>query len=305
MKTFARSSWSSLALLALLTGPLASASAQTGAPAPSPAPAAPAKEEPPLPPDTVLANVNGQKITQLDVNLATEDLSTNIAQQLKGKAREAYVLDYLIDAALVSQKAKADKLDQTPDFPAKVEYAKDKVLMESVLGVVTKDATSSANLHAIYDQAAKAQKPEEEIHARHILVATEADAQAALKRLKSGEDFAKVAKEMSKDPGAEGGDLGWFSRERMVPEFADAAFKLKDGEISQPVKSQFGWHIIQVEGHRQKAFPPFDQVKDQIERYAIQKAQTELILNLRKTAKIERTAAAPAQSPAADQPAPK
>lgn len=305
MKTFARSSWSSLALLALLTGPLASASAQTGAPAPSPAPAAPAKEEPPLPPDTVLANVNGQKITQLDVNLATEDLSTNIAQQLKGKAREAYVLDYLIDAALVSQKAKADKLDQTPDFPAKVEYAKDKVLMESVLGVVTKDATSSANLHAIYDQAAKAQKPEEEIHARHILVATEADAQAALKRLKSGEDFAKVAKEMSKDPGAEGGDLGWFSRERMVPEFADAAFKLKDGEISQPVKSQFGWHIIQVEGHRQKAFPPFDQVKDQIERYAIQKAQTELILNLRKTAKIERTAAAPAQSPASDQPAPK
>ena len=105
-------------------------------------------------------------------------------------------------------------------------------------------------MHKPYDEAAKAQKPETEIHARHILVPTEAEAQAALKRVKAGEDFAKVAKEVSKDPGSEGGDLGWFTKDRMVPEFADAAFKLEPGQISEPVKSPFGWHIIQVEEKR-------------------------------------------------------
>lgn len=250
-------------------------------------------------PETVLATVNGQKITQQDVNLATEDLGSNLAQQLKGKARDAYVLDYLVDSTLVAQKAKADKLDDTPDFGRKLVYANDKLLMEAMLTQIAQGATSDAALHKIYDAAAKQQKPEDEIHARHILVATEADAQAVLKRLKSGEDFAKVAKEMSKDPGSEGGDLGWFTKERMVPAFADAAFKLKEGELSDPVKTQFGWHIIQVEGKRQKTFPPFEQVKDQILRYAMQKAQSDLIVELRKSAKIDRTAAAPASPDAA------
>ena len=291
--------------LAMASGLSAPAFAQGTGNAPAPAPAAgnpsapkspsaaPAVDEKPLPPDTVLATVNGKKITQLDVTMAAEDLGSNISQQLKGKARDAYLLDYLIDGALVSEKAKADKLDQTPEFGKKVDYAKDKILMESLLTVIAKSATSNAALHAIYDQAAKAQKPEEEIRARHVLVATEADAQAALKRLKSGEDFGKVAKEVSKDPGSEGGELGWFTKERMVPAFADAAFKLQPGQYSDPIKTQFGWHIIQVEGRRQKTFPPFDQVKDQLVRYAIQKAQSDLIIELRKGAKIERTAAAP------------
>lgn len=283
------------AALLALTAPCAYA--QTPAPmSASPAPSTP--DAPPLPPDTVLATVNGQKITQLDVTLAAEDLGPQLQQQLKGKARDAYVLDYLVDSTLVAQKAKNDGAEKTPDFAAKMEYAKDKVLMESMLTGIAKSVTNDATLHKIYDQAAAAQKPEPEIHARHILVATEADAQTVLKRLKAGEDFAKVAKEMSKDPGSEGGDLGWFTKERMVPAFADAAFKLKDGQISDPVKTQFGWHVIQVEGHRTKSFPPFDQVKDQIVRYAVQKAQSDLILQLRSGAKIERTAAAPPQSEA-------
>ena len=277
-----------LAIASALTGTARPALSQAAAPA-----VAPATESKTPAPDTVLAVVNGQKITQLDVTLASEDLGSNLAQQLKGKARDAYVLDYLVDSTLVAQKAKNDKLDQTPDFPVRMEYMKDKVLMESLLTIIAKSVTDDATLHKIYDEAAKAQKPEDEIHARHVLVATEADAQAVLKRLKSGEDFAKVAKEMSKDPGSEGGDLGWFTRERMVPAFADAAFKLKEGDLSDPVKSQFGWHIIQVEGRRTKSFPPFDQVHEQLVRYAVQKAQSDLIVDLRKGAKIERTAAAP------------
>ena len=276
-----------------LVGLGSAAHAQSPMPAmPAPADQDSAKDRPP--PDTVLATVNGKPITQADVTMAGEEIGQNLAQQLKGKARDAYVLDYLIDSALVAQRAKDDKLDDSPDFGRKLLYAHDKLLMEAMLTQIAKQATSDASLHTIYDEAAKQQKPEEEIHARHILVATEADAQAALKRLKSGEDFAKVAKEMSKDPGSEGGDLGWFTRDRMVPAFADAAFKLKDNEMSEPVKTQFGWHIIQVEGHRQKTFPPFDQVKDQVSRYAVQKAQSDLILELRKTAKIERTGAGPA-----------
>ena len=109
-------------------------------------------------------------------------------------------------------------------------------------------------------------------------------------RLKKGEDFAKVAGELSKDPGSgkDGGDLGWFTKDKMVKEFAEVAFKVEKGQMSDPVKSQFGWHIIKVEDKRQKPFPTYDQVKDQIERYVVQKAQADLIMKLRAEAKIER-----------------
>ncbi|HEY1735908.1 MAG TPA: peptidylprolyl isomerase [Methylovirgula sp.] len=237
---------------------------------------------------TVLAKVNGKEITDEDLKLAADDLGPNIPRELTGKARDSYVLDYLIDGQLVAQKAATDKLDQAPDFPQKVAYYREKLLMESLLGKVAKDATTDAALKAAYEDAAKQAKPETESHARHILVATKEEADAALKRVKGGEDFAKVAKEVSKDPGSEGGDLGWFTKERMIPEFADAAFKLDVGQISDPVHTQFGWHIIKVEGKRQSTFPPFDQVKDQVERYVVQKAQADLISDLRKNAKIER-----------------
>jgi peptidyl-prolyl cis-trans isomerase C len=237
----------------------------------------------------VLAKVNGIEITDEDVKIATDDLASSLPPQLEGKARESYVLDFLIDGELVAQKAKADKLDQNPEFAKKLSYQREKLLMESLLGQVAKTAVTDAALHATYEEAKKAQKPETEVHARHILVAEENDAKAALKRVKGGEDFAKVAKEVSKDPGSEGGDLGWFTKSRMVPEFAEAAFKLEPGQISDPVKSSFGWHVIKLEEKRQTSFPPFDEVKDQVARYVVQKAQGELVAGLRKSAKIERT----------------
>ena len=286
------SQWSVIAL-SLAIGFVPAASFAQPAPAPAAPKTAPAADTPKLAPDTVLAKVNGKNITQLDLDLASEDIGSNLAPKLTGKAKDAYLLDYLIDGTLVAQKAATAKVDQAPSFAQKLAYARDKLLMESQLTEIAKNATSDASLHKIYDEAAKAQKPQDEIHARHVLVATEGDAQAVLKRLKAGEDFAKVAKEMSKDPGSEGGDLGWFTKDRMVPAFAEAAFKLKENEISEPVKTQFGWHVIQLEGRREKTFPPFEQVKDQIARYAVQKAQSDLIVELRKDAKIERTAAAP------------
>ena len=237
----------------------------------------------------VLATVNGKQITDDDLKIAAADLRTSLPPQLEGKARDSYLLDFLIDGELVAQKALAEKADQTPEFAKKLAYYREKLLMESVLEEVAKTAATDAAIKATYDEAAKAQKPETEIHARHILVATEGEAKTALKRIMGGDEFATVAKEVSKDPGSEGGDLGWFTKDRMVPEFADAAFKLEVGQLSEPVKSPFGWHIIEIVDKRQKTFPPFDQVKEQVTRYVVQKAQTALVADLRKTAKIERT----------------
>ena len=249
----------------------------------------------------VLAKVNGTEITDEDLAVARDDLGPGLPAQLEGAARDSYVLDYLVDGRLVAQKAQADKLDATPDFAKKVAYYREKLLMEALLGKLAAEAATDAAIQKAYDDVAKAQKPEPEVKASHILVDSEADANKALQRVKSGEDFSKVATEMSKDPGSKGGDLGWFTKDRMVPEFADAAFKLQPGQISDPVKSQFGWHVIKVEDKREKKFPSLDEVRDQVARYVVQKAQSEMIVKLRDTAKVERmdkpepAAAAPAE----------
>jgi peptidyl-prolyl cis-trans isomerase C len=248
----------------------------------------------------VLAKVNGVEITDDDVKTALDDLGSGLPRQLEGKARENYVLDFLIDEQLVVQKAQRDKLGESPDFAKKLAYLRDKALMESLLGKIAKDSVTEDAVKKTYEEAAKNQKPETEVHAHHILVPTEDEAKAALKRVKGGEDFGKVADEVSKDPGARGGDLGWFTKDRMVPEFAEAAYKLEPGHISDPVKTQFGWHVIKVDEKRPKVFPPLDQVRDQVSRYVAQKAQSDLIVQLREGAKIERT-----EPPAEDKPAAK
>ena len=253
---------------------------------------------------SVLAKVDGIEITDDDVKVALEDLGPTLPQQVQGPQREAYVLDYLIDLKLVAKKADTDKMAVGPDVVRRMAYYHDKVLMEELLGKTAKEAASDAAMKKVYDDAAKAQKPEEEVSARHILVPTEDEAKDVLKRVKGGEDFAKVADEVSKDPGSKGGDLGWFTKDRMVPEFADAAFKMQKGQISDPVKSQFGWHVIKLEDKRTKEFPPFEQVKDQVANYVAQKSQTDLILKLREAAKIERTATPAAPEAPAAAPAP-
>ena len=235
----------------------------------------------------VLAKVDGAPITEDDVNDAMTDIGPGLPQKLEGAARQKYVLDYLIDLKLAAKKAEADKLTSTPEFERKLTYYRDKLAMEQLLGAVAKAATTEEAERKAYDEAAKAEPPQQEIHARHILLPTEDEAKKALARVKGGEDFAKVATELSKDPSGEGGDLGWFTKDRMVPEFSEAAFKLKEGEISDPVKTQFGWHIIKVEGVRTKSFPPFEQIREQAARYVSQKAESEEITQLHSAAKIE------------------
>ena len=253
----------------------------------------------------VLAKIDGVPITEDDVNDALQDIGPGLPQKLDGPARQQYALDYLIDMKLVAKKAAADKMDADAAFTRRMAYYHDKLAMEALLTDVAAKAATDEAEHKAYDEAAKAQPPVPEVHARHILLPTEEEAKAALARVKKGEDFAKVATELSKDPGGEGGDLGWFTKDKMVPEFADAAFKMEPGQVSDPVKSQFGWHIIKVEEKRMKTFPSFDQVKDQAARYVVQKAQSDLIQQLRQNVKIERTEPEPKPAdPAASAPAP-
>ncbi len=235
----------------------------------------------------VLATVDGQPITEDDLAVATADIGPGLPQKLEGPQRQKYVLDYLIDLKLAAKKAVSQQLDQTPDFAKKLAYYRDKLAMEELLGSVAKAATTEDAERKAYDDAAKAEPPQQEIHARHILVPTEDEAKKALARVKGGEDFAKVANEVSNDKGGDGGDLGWFTKDRMVPEFSEAAFKLKKGEISDPVKTQFGWHVIQVEDMRTKTFPPFEQLKEQAARYVAQKAESEEVASLHTAAKIQ------------------
>jgi peptidyl-prolyl cis-trans isomerase C len=253
-----------------------------------------------------LAAVDGQPITDQDVDNALTDIGQGLPETLDAPGRRKYALDYLIDLKLVARKALGDKIEADPEFQRKLAYYRDKLAMEQVLGKIAKAADTPDAERAAYEAAAKAQPPEDEVHARHILLPDEATAKTALARVKAGEDFAKVADELSKDPGSKGGDLGWFTKDRMVPEFASVAFTLQPGQISDPVKTQFGWHIIKVEGKRTKTFPPFEQVKEQAAHYVAQKAQSDLITALRKDAKVERfdaPPAAPAATPAPAAPA--
>ena len=241
----------------------------------------------------VLAKIDGVPITEDDLADAMIDIGPGLPQKLDPTQRQKYVLDYLIDMKLVAKKALADKMDSGAVFTRRLAYFHDKLAMEAVLTDVAAKAATDEAEHKAYDEAAKAQPPQPEVHARHILLPSEDDAKAALERIKKGEDFAKVATELSKDPGGEGGDLGWFTKDKMVPEFADAAFKMEPGQVSDPVKSQFGWHVIKVEEKRMKTFPPFEQIKDQAARYVAQKAQSDLIAKLHEGVKIERTESEP------------
>lgn len=263
---------SSFALAASLA--LGFAHAQTAAPAPSG--------------KAVVATVNGETITEADVTLALEDLASQVPNLPPDRQRQV-ALDFLIEVKVAAQAAKGEKFEDSDDFKRKMVYARERILMERLLNRAGEKAANEAAVRAFYDEQVKQLKPVEEVRARHILVEGEEDAKKIHARVKGGEDFAKVAAELSKDPGSgkEGGDLGFFTKEQMVKEFADAAFALKASEISAPVKSQFGWHVIKLEERRNRPVPAYETVKDRLAQALGQKAQGDLIAELRKKAKID------------------
>ena len=239
-------------------------------------------------PDPVIARVNGVDIKQSDLALAEEDVGADM-QTVSPDAKRDHLISYLADIIMVTQAADKKNVADNPDFKRRLAFLRNKLLMGYELQEETKAAITDEALRQTYEDAVKSVGGQEEVRARHILVEKEDEAKAILEQLKGGADFATLAKEKSKDPGAaEGGDLGYFSKEQMVPEFAEVAFKMYPGQLSNPVKTQFGWHIIKLEDKRTKQPPEFEKVKDQIEQFLARKAQTEFITKLRQTAKIER-----------------
>jgi len=236
----------------------------------------------------VLAKVNGSEIRQSDVTLAEEELGPSLAQMDPATKKEN-VLSFLIDMKIVSKEAEDKKIADRDDFKIRLAFARSRLLMDNLLAVEGKAATTDENMKKVYEEAAKQISGEQEVHARHILVETEDQAKKIEGELKKGADFAELAKKESKDPGAsDGGDLGFFTKDQMVPEFSAAAFALEPGKISDPVKTQFGWHVIKVEEKRTRKAPDFEQVKPQIETYVVRKAQADYVAKLRTAAKVER-----------------
>jgi peptidyl-prolyl cis-trans isomerase C len=269
-------------------------------------------------PDPVIAKVNGIEIHQSDLAMAEEEVGNQLPQGTADAKRD-YLVGVVTNMILLAQAAEEKHVQDDPDFKRRLAFTRNKVLMETLLQDEVKKAMTDQALHAVYDDAIKQMPTEEEVHARHILFrvadwkdakqaqAAEDKAKAVVERLKKGEDFAKIANELTEDPSGkkDGGDLGYFTKQEMVPEFATVAFSLDKGKFSDPVKTQFGWHVILVEDKRKREPPKFDQVKSQLERIVARKAQLDLVNKLHADAKIERLdkPAQPAQPPQA-QPAP-
>ena len=234
--------------------------------------------------DPVLARVNGVEIRQSDIEIADGDVGQSL-QETDPNERRAKLLAYLVDVTALAQAAAKKKMDSAPDYAQRLAYVKNKVLMELLLSDLLKTAGSDGEVKKLYEQYA-AKGMLDEVRARHILVKTEDEAKAVLAKVKGGADFEKLAREISIDPTAKtnGGDLEYFVQGDMVPEFSNAAFALKKGELSAPVKTQFGFHIIKVEDRRAKKF---EEIKDRLQAVAVRQAQAELVLKTRTEAKIE------------------
>jgi peptidyl-prolyl cis-trans isomerase C len=240
----------------------APAAAETPAPAEVAPEAAPAPE--PVDPATVLATVGDDEITEGDLMLAAEELQAEL-QSVPADQRRAFLLTVMIDMKLMADAAREDGLADTEEFARRLAYLEEQALRREFFNQIVETEVTEEAIQAAYDELASQFTPEPEVRARHILVETEEEANAIRAEIEGGRDFADAAGEYGTDGTASnGGDLGFFSTGMMVPEFEEAAFALEEGELSQPVQSQFGWHLIQLEERRVSEAPPLDQVRQQV-----------------------------------------
>lgn len=235
----------------------------------------------------VVAKVNGVEITEKDIDLARAEVGDQLAN-IPAKDRRRDLLLYLIENQLLADAAKKEKLDQGPKSEELMKYYQRRALHDAYFNDKIREAVTDEQLKKIYDTEVAKVKPQTEFNARHILVKTEEDAHDIVERLNRGSDFAELAKEKSTGPsGAQGGDLGYFAKGRMVPEFEEAVAKLKKGDVSEPVKTQFGWHVIKLEDIRESKPPAFDDVKDGLKSGLVRQKAIEVIGGLRKGAEID------------------
>jgi peptidyl-prolyl cis-trans isomerase C len=250
-----------------------------------------ATEKPATAAPAPVATIDGTPIPRAEYDIYLKSLlqgrpNTELTAEQRGQ-----VLDQMISMHLLAEQATKAGLDKDPDVAARLNVLRTRVLAdaESERFLKGKEPTD-AELHAEYDTAVAAMD-KTEYHARHILVATKEKAEQLIKKIKGGAKFEDVAKAESTDGSkTNGGDLGWFTLTRMAKPFGDAVKGLKKGEMtSEPVQTQFGWHVIKLEDTREVAPPPFEQVKSQVTNGAIQKKLQAYVDGLKKNAKIEKS----------------
>ena len=253
-------------------------------------PAAPAAADKSVPAAVPVAIVNGTAISRTEYDIYVKGLLQGKQQELTPEQKNQ-VLDEMISMELMAAQAAKDGLDKDLDTAAQLEVLRMRVLADAASQKIMKgQEPTDAQLHAEYETAVVSMD-KTEYHARHILVASKDQAEQIIKKLKGGAKFQDLAKTQSLDTGskATGGDLGWFTTPRMVKPFADAVKALKKGEITpEPVQTQYGWHVIQLEDTREAAPPPFDQVKAQLVNSVIRKKLQAYVEDLKKNAKIEK-----------------
>lgn len=242
------------------------------------------------PGNPVVAKVDDADITRVDVFRFIKMMPANL-QQLPPQAIYPLAVEQVINTRLVQNKAEDAGLENDPEVQQQLSMAKQQIIRSVYIQRQLDKEISESDIKAKYNEEIGKQPAVEEIKAAHILVDSEAQAKDIIAKLEGGADFGKLAAENSGDPGNKdkGGDLGWFAKTDMVPEFADAAFKLGKGDISkEPVKTQFGWHVIKVEDKRERPKPTLEAVKPQIIA-ELRRAKLESMLeDWRKSAKIEK-----------------
>lgn len=239
--------------------------------------------------DAVVAKIDSQAVRRSDIELARLALPAEF-RQMPLETIYSQLLEKVIERKLAAFAAKKGKLDEGDVYKRQFAFISESVLEQVYFNAAIDAQLTEDKLRQRFARAMANFKGDEEVAARHILVETENDAKAVVKSLEGGADFGKLAREKSIDPSARqnGGDLGYFARGQMVPEFSEAAFALKVGQISKPVKSSFGWHVVVVDGRRQSPPPSYEQAIDDLRQDMAREVVAETLEKLRSAAKIER-----------------
>jgi peptidyl-prolyl cis-trans isomerase C len=238
--------------------------------------------------DKVVANVNGQPITEAELVLAETELDPQFAQ-LPPDQKRAAALSAMIEIRLMAAESEKAGVPDDSEFKRRMEFLRLRALHSQFVSDKVANAVTDEAIRARYDQEIAAQPAVNEIRASHILVDTEEKAREIIAKLEAGSDFAELAKENSSDGSAAGGgDLGYFGPGRMVPEFEQAAMALEVGQHSkEPVKSQFGFHVIKVTDKRPQQPPAFEQVQSQIRSLMLREKYFEQAAALRGAAQVD------------------
>jgi peptidyl-prolyl cis-trans isomerase C len=238
--------------------------------------------------DPVVAKINGTALHKSDLLAAQKQLPQQY-QQVPLEAIYPQLLDQVINNTLLIDAAKDAKLGDDPEVKDRLAKLQDRVVEQVYIDRLLTKATSDDALKARYQKEIKDKPSQDEVHGRQILLQNEADAKAVIAQLDKGADFAKLADEKNPGKQANGGDLGYFTKDAMPPEFGDAAFALKKGQYTKtPIKTQFGWHVIKIEDRRPAAPPSFEDSKEGLASQAQRETLDAKVNELRGKAKVEQ-----------------